>query len=378
MIKFIFWLSFAIIFYTYFGYPFLLWIISKLFSKPVQKEHITPKVSFVVVVNNEEQFIERKIKNILELDYPKENLEVIIGSDGSTDNTNKIIESYKDKGVRLKSLSRHIGKVNVLNKIVPQATGEIVVFSDVRQKFEKKALKELVANFSDSSVGSVSGELIFTGENENGVSKGVGFYWKYEKWMRRMESSIHSMIGATGAIYAIRKRLFVAPPPDTILDDVFIPLKVVEQGFRAIFDAKARAYDKVASTSGEEFRRKVRTLAGNFQLFMQCRNLFNPFRSRIGWQFFSHKFLRAVAFLFLITLFIMNLFLKSTYPYNIVLALQIIFYLLALTGWEIERLRIKSKIVSFPYIFCVLNLAALEGFFKFFSGKQKVTWEKAK
>jgi len=367
-----------LIFYVYLGYPILVWILSKVKSVPVKKKRIAPKVGFVIVVHNEEKFIEDKIKNILELHYPKKNLQVIIGSDGSKDATNKIIEKYKTKGIKLCAFKKRVGKVNILNKIIPMLNGEIVVFSDVRQKFEKDALRKLVYNFSDPSVGCVSGELVFKGEDENAVSKGVGFYWKYEKFMRQRESEIHSMIGATGAIYAIRKDLFTSPPSEIILDDVFIPLKVVEQGFRTIFDPEAKAYDRVSSSSKEEFRRKVRTLAGNFQLFMQCRNLFNPFKSKIGWQFFSHKFLRAVAFFFLISLFTSSVFLKNVYPYNFILLLQITFYLLALCGWVIERAKVKSKIVSLPYVFCFLNLAAMEGFFKFLLKKQKVTWEKAK
>ena len=198
------------------------------------------------------------------------------------------------------------GKVSLLNEIVPQAKGEIIVFSDARQIFKKDALRNLVANFADEKVGCVSGELVFVDEDKASVSKGIGFYWQYEKWMRKMESRISSAVGATGAIYAIRKNLYVAPPQGTILDDVFIPLKVVEQGFRVIFDSEAVAYDRIVSTSKEEFKRKTRTLAGNFQLFFQFKKLLNPLRSKVAFQFFSHKFLRAIAFFFLIILFVLT------------------------------------------------------------------------
>jgi len=334
-----------------------------------------PKVSFIIVVRNEEAYIKEKIDNAINLDYPKELLEIIIGSDGSTDHTSEIINSLSTEGIKVYISEKHIGKVNVLNKIVPQASGDIIVFSDARQKFEKSALRELSANFNDPDVGCVSGELVLIGKNESPVGEGVGLYWDYEKFLRKKESQIYSMLGATGAIYAIRKKLFMPPPYNTILDDVYIPLKIVEQGYRAIFDSTARAYDKVSSSSANEFKRKVRTLAGNFELFLLCINMFNPLRSKVAWQFFSHKFLRAIAFFFLTSFFTANFFLKDIYPYYIAFILQLVFYSLAIVGMLVDRMSKKNKIFSFPYTFCMLNLAALVGFLKFFSGRQKITWK---
>ena len=269
------------------------------------------------------------------------------------------------------------GKVSLLNEIVPQAKGEIIVFSDARQIFKKDALRNLVANFADEKVGCVSGELVFVEEDKASVSKGIGFYWQYEKWMRKMESRISSAVGATGAIYAIRKNLYVAPPQGTILDDVFIPLKVVEQGFRVIFDSEAVAYDRIVSTSKEEFKRKTRTLAGNFQLFFQFKKLLNPLRSKVAFQFFSHKFLRAIAFFFLIILFVLNLFLKNIYPYNLFFVLQLLFYSGAIFGFLAEKFNVRGGFLLFPYTFCILNIAALKGFFKFLGKRFDVRWEKA-
>ncbi len=385
IMELIFWLSLVVLAYTYFGYPFLLWMGSKLFSKPVRKEQISPSVTFVVVAYNEEGYIGKKIDNILSLDYPKDKLEIIIGSDGSTDRTNEILDTKSPRQQVTKSHVKYRviiskerrGKVSLLNEIVPQAKGEIIVFSDARQMFDVSALRELVSNFADEKVGCVSGELVFDDEEKSGVAGGVGFYWRYEKWMRKLESNIHSMVGATGAIYAIRKGLFTPPPPNTILDDVFIPLKVVQRRFRAIFDPQAKAFDKVASTSREEFTRKVRTLAGNFQLFVLCRELFNPFKSPVAFQFFSHKFLRAVAFLFLMSLFISNLFLMDKFPYSITMVAQVIFYTTAIIGWMLEKASVKSRLCSIPYVFCVLNFAALKGFLNFLAGKYSVKWEKA-
>ncbi len=387
MVKLIFWVSLVILFYIYFGYPIVMWVASRIFNKPVKKEQISPFVTFVVVAYNEEEYIGRKIDNILSLDYPHDKLEIIIGSDGSTDNTENIIEEYvrsqshqvTKSHVKYRAIisKERRGKVSLLNEIVPQAKGEIIVFSDARQMFDVSALRELVSNFADEKVGCVSGELVFEDEAKTGVAGSVGFYWRYEKWMRKLESNIHSMVGATGAIYAIRKGLFTPPPPNTILDDVFIPLKVVEKGFRAIFDSQAKAFDRASSTSREEFTRKVRTLAGNFQLFVLCRGLFNPFKSPVAFQFFSHKFLRAVAFLFLMSLFMSNLFLMDKFPYSITMAGQVIFYAIGVIGWMLEKASVKSRLCSIPYVFCVLNFAALKGFLNFLAGKYSVKWEKA-
>ncbi len=374
-LKIVFWVSLLIIFYTYLGYPFFLWVISLFFSSPVKAKRIIPYISFVVVAYNEENYIEDKINNILELDYPEDMIEVIIGSDCSTDLTHAIVLKFKSKNVELIIASERMGKVNVLKKIIPQVQGEIVVFSDARQLFKKDALMNLVANFADEQVGCVSGELILTDRGKSAVGSGMGFYWNYEKFLREKESNIGSMLGATGAIYAIRRKLFVSPPDDTILDDMFIPLKIIEQGFRAIFTKKALAFDKASGSSSVEFRRKVRTLAGNFQVFVQCANLFNPFKSKIWWQFFSHKFLRAFAFVFLLLIFCANFFLRSEEIYNIIFVGQLIFYVLGIFGWGLDKMHKKIKLFTLSYVFCLLNIAAMIGFIVFVFGKQKVVWK---
>ncbi|MCM8773454.1 MAG: glycosyltransferase family 2 protein [Candidatus Omnitrophica bacterium] len=378
--KVIFWLSFFILVYTYLVYPFIIWLLSSLYPKPVKKGSITPKISFIVVVYNEERYIMNKIENIFSLDYPKENLEVIVLSDGSTDNTNVILKEYSSKYTNYKFIisKERIGKVNMLRKVLPYLGGEIIVFSDARQIFAQDALKKLASNFFDDTVGCVSGELVFKGENESGVAKGVSFYWRYEKLMRKWESNIYSMIGATGAIYAVRRKLLVPPPPNTILDDMFIPLKVVEKSFRVVFENEAKAYDKVATTSEEEFTRKVRTLAGNFQLFVLFKRELNPFFNPIfAWELFSHKLLRAIAFFFLIILFVTNFFIRDIFPYNVFFLLQVIFYFLGIVSAIIEKLNFKIKLLSLPYVFIILNLASLVGFLRFIFGKQDVKWEKA-
>lgn len=263
--------------------------------------------------------------------YPKERLEIIVVSDGSTDKTNEIIEEFADTGVKLIKFSDRGGKARALNIAAPQARGEIILFSDARQLYNKDAILELVSNFSDKEVGAVSGELhilkkkpvqrldtVEKAENENdtrsenGVGEGVGLYWKYEKFLRRNESQIDSTLGATGAIYAIRKELFSPIPEDTILDDFVIPMRVVLKGYRIIFEPKARAFDVVAVTSKKEFTRKVRTLTGNYQAFFRMKDLFNPFRNRVFFQLLSHKVFRLLVPYALVLAFISNVFTSFT------------------------------------------------------------------
>jgi len=183
----------------------------------------------------------------------------------------------------------------VINDLVALARHDVIVFTDARQTFEHDAICQLAANFSDTKVGCVSGELIFlTDPSVGSTGKGVDLYWRYEKFMRNLESRIHSMLGATGAIYAVRKNLFTPIPSMIVLDDVFVPMRIVGQGYRAIFDGTAKAYDRVADSPKEEYRRKARTLFGNFQLFGMLSSLFNPFKSPVAIQFFSHKLLRVM------------------------------------------------------------------------------------
>ncbi len=375
MVKVVFWVSVSLIIYTYIVYPLILVILSRVSSKFVNKKEYFPVVSIIISVYNEERHIESKINNCLELEYPEDKLEIIIGSDGSTDRTNEIVQRYASEFNRIKfyKWKERRGKPSVLNDLVLHAKGEVIVFTDARQIFERNAIKELVSNFSDEKIGCVSGELILIKGGEEDSGEGIGLYWEYEKFLRKKESEIYSMIGATGAIYAIKKDLYTPPPPDTILDDCYIPLKVVQHGYRAIFEPGAKAYDRVASTHVEEYKRKVRTLAGNWQMFIEFKDIFNPLKSKIAIQFFSHKFLRVIVPFLLISVFISNIFLLENSFYRIILVSQIVFYSIAILRWKFLR---KIKIFDFPYTFCVLNIAAVEGLFRFLNGTQKVTWER--
>jgi len=333
-------------------------------------------VSIIVAAFNEEKFIRGKLDNCLELNYPQDKFEIIVVSDGSDDRTNQIVNEYQNQGIRFFSYPDRKGKPTALNLGVTEARGEILFFTDARQIFDKNSLKELVANFSDPTVGSASGELMLITEGKNISSGGIGLYWKAEKWMRDKESRIHSMLGATGAIYAIRKSLFTPIPPETILDDMLIPLKGVLKGYRAVFDKGAKAYDSAAKDLKEESKRKIRTLSGNFQLLVLEPPLLNPFSNPVFFQFISHKIFRLFVPFAMVLCFFTNLFLNSTF-YILSLIAQILFYLSAiLSPWAPENP--LGKIMKGAKVIVEMNLAALRGLYRFALSSQQSMWEKAK
>lgn len=370
----LFWFSLALLVYTYAGYPALIGAASRLMRRPVRRDPAcTPTVSVLIAVFNEELHIGQKISNILEQDYPSGKLELLIGSDGSTDETDEIVRAHAGR-VRLCSLSPRRGKPGVLNHLVPQATGDIIVFADARQRFDARAIRELAANFSDERVGCVSGELILEGGANSAAGHGLGVYWTYEKLMRAWESGIDSMLGATGAIYAIRRELYAPIPPDTLLDDMLIPLTIARRGYRCLFEPRARAYDRVSRTLADESRRKIRTLAGNVQLFVTHPSLVNPFSNRIACQLISHKLLRILAPYFLVVLLVSTAVAAGTGVfYQVMLSVQVVFYLLALVGALCPALH--TPLVAIPRTFCHLNLDAVRGAIAF-AAAPSVTWKK--
>ena len=372
--------------YTYLGYPILLFLINRFLHPKVAKKEITPSVSIILSAFNEEKYIERKLHNLLQLDYPLESLEIIVGSDGGSDTTDQIISKFRSPQIRFFRFIANRGKPEVLNTLVQEAHGEILLFTDARQELDPMSLRELVANFHDAKVGCVSGELLFKDIRTGNIGKGMDAYWKYEKWLRRNESRLSSMLGATGAIYAIRRQLF-SPLPGTILvDDMYLPLTIIQKGYRAIFESQAHAYDHTSSKGKEESKRKVRTLAGNYQIFELFPALLNPLKSRIAWQLLSHKFLRLMVPFFLVGIFICNLLLMANKIFAWFFILQMIFYGLAFIEGARETLHMqrthegkprKRTIGYIPYTFCLLNYAAMKGLIQYATQNTSATWEKA-
>ena len=387
---FLFWFLLFSILYCYLGYPVLIYFLSQWKPWPVSRKPITPSVSMVLSVWNEDDVIETKLKNILDLDYPADQIEILIASDGSTDQTVPIVRRYVSERIKLFDFPDRGGgageggggKMVRLNELARQAQNEIIVFTDARQEFSPSAIRYLVKNFADPKVGCVSGELIFKAMKE-GTSIGVNVYWEYEKFIRNHESQFHSMLGATGAIYAIRRELYSPVPVQAVLDDMYIPSKIVLKGYRAIFENEALAYDKPADSPLEENRRKTRTIYGNYQLITLLPKIYMPGVSPVAFQMFSHKLLRIIMPFFLIMLFAVNMQLYQEKIYYYFFIAQIVFYSMALLGGLARQvnygiLNFIFRICYVPYVFCLLNFSAFSGFLKFIMGQQSVTWQKAR
>lgn len=340
----IFWISFIIIFYVYFGYPALLALVRRMAARPVKKVYREPEVTLVIAAHNERERIEEKLKNCLELDYPKRKLQIIVSLDGPTDGTEFIVWRYASRGVEMVHANEHRGKARALNAAMRRARGAIVVFADVRQMFDRAAIRELVANFSDERVGAVSGELVLMDDAHEEAKTDVGLYWRYEKAIRSLESDIHSILGATGAIYAIRRELYQELPEDTLLDDVLIPMRIVIGGKRTVFDPSAKAYDVVACCPLAEYGRKVRTLAGNYQLLAQLPHLLVPWRNPVFVQFLSHKVGRLLVPWALMTMFATNLFMLRGL-YSVTFSLQTAWYLFAAIGYGVSKRTVTPPIL---------------------------------
>jgi len=368
--QWVFWISAAVIAYTYVGYLCVLRLRLLWQARPVLRGTQTPPVSVVMVVRNEEAVLEAKLQNLMTLDYPLH--QIIVVSDGSTDRTDAILHEHAGDS-RLHVLCKQIseGKAAGLNDALPLAEGEIVVFTDARQTVEPAAIRLLVENFSDPEVGCVSGELMLGDPSEGENGQGLGLYWRIEKMVREMESASGSVMGATGALYAARRELLTEVPPGTLLDDVYLPMQVVRQGKRVIFDGRARAWDRANLGMEREFARKVRTLSGNYQLVQLAPWLLrreNPAR----FEFISHKLLRLVC-PFALAAMLMASFLLPQPIYRLALMAQLLLYAMSLlAAWSVAIGPLR-RVADAALTFVILNAAALVAFSNFVTGR-KAAW----
>lgn len=367
----VFWIAAALVGYAYAGYPMWLWVRAHLRPRPARRGLIQPTVSVVMVVRNEEAVLRDKLRNLLELEYPAERCQIVVVSDGSTDGTEAILREHaRDPRVHVVFNQLACGKACGLNDGMQLATGDVVLFTDARQKIEPAALRLLMESFADSDVGAVSGELML-GDPENGESgKGMGLYWRIEKRVRELEAASGSVVGATGALYAVRRELVAEMPADTILDDVFIPMNVARKGFRVLFDPRAKAWDSASLGRDREFRRKVRTLTGNYQLLQLAPWLLTG-RNPIRFEFVSHKLIRLVVPFALIALLVAPWFLAGPI-YETAFFAQVAFYGLSIlggTGWKLGPV---SRLADAAFTFVSLNAAALVAFANFITGHTTV------
>lgn len=370
----IFWSSLAMLFYTYAGYPLLIWIRATLRPRIVLRRADEPAVTIIVCVRNGEQWIDEKISNCLTMDYPHNQLNVVLVSDGSTDATVARARAFESPRLDIIECDGHRGKAACLNEAVRNAKGDILLFTDVRQRLESSAVRNIVKNFADETVGGVSGQLMLEPQHENGFAVGMDVYWRYEKWLRINEARTASSVGVTGAIYALRRECFQPIPGETVLDDVLIPMNAVMAGKRVVYDAHAIAYDIPSASRSREQRRKVRTIAGNYQLVLLRPALLNPFRNPIWLQFISHKLLRLVVPLFLAGALASNFSLAvDSAVYRMLLVGQLSLYIMALFGIFLPAAQ-RLGLIRIPTTFLLLNWFAVLGLLSFARHRRSQPW----
>jgi cellulose synthase/poly-beta-1,6-N-acetylglucosamine synthase-like glycosyltransferase len=334
-----------------------------------------PNVTMVVPAFNEEDLIEEKILNSLSLDYPRDKLEVIVVNDGSTDNTGEIISRYAKSGIVVRENAVPMGKIGVMNTTVPEALGEVVVFSDVSAMLDKDAMASLVTHFDRDDVGCVSGRYVYDNEPRTSTDSygGEGLYWKYEAFIREKESNLGNVIGSHGALYGIRKDLFSPLNTQTINDDLVLPLMAIEKQYKTVYEGKSVARERCGSDIENEFSRRVRIMRGNCRQVFDFRRLLNPSRGIVSFQFMSHKLLRVLSPIFVIGLLLSSIFCSHPF-YRFMLWGQGIFYLMALLGSLQQRGEWRFRLFSLPYYFVFIQCAAALGVLQFLFSSKDVRW----
>ncbi len=368
-VRVLFWVCAALVAYAYFGYAIWLALLARIGGRrPVLGRPGAPRVTVVLAVRNEEANLPAKLQNLRALDYPADCIQIVVVSDGSTDRTNEILTA-EGAGVVSIILPNPAGKAAALNEAVSRADGEILFFQDARQRTDASALRILVSCFADEEVGAVSGELLLEAAQGAPSPDALGIYWKIEKTVRRLESETGSVVGVTGAIYAMRRELYTELPRGTILDDVFQPMHVARAGKRVLFEPGAIARDRIFPQKGKEFRRKVRTLTGNYQLIRLAPWMLTPANPLLV-RFVSHKLLRLVMPFLLFVLPIAAWRGGGILLHGLFWA-QITFYALALTG-AVVRPALRFRAVAVANTFVMLNVAALLAFANFVAGRDEV------
>ena len=370
-----FWAASLFVAYTYVGYPLLVAVLARLCKRSpcsLLLDADLPRVTVVMAAHNEAARLPEKIRNLRALDYPQDKLDILVVSDGSTDGSAESVRGMP--GVRVLSYPQRQGKAHALNLALAEVSTEFVVFCDVRQDLQAQSVRRMISDFCTPDVGAVSGELMHK-PSASQTGQSIGLYWRYEKWIRKSESRLHSTVGATGALYAIRTRDYTPLRPDTILDDFEIPMHITRLGKRTLLETEAHVYDTLQTQSAAEQKRKIRTLTGNFQSFSRHPWLFSPMRNPVWFQFISHKVLRLVVPYALVTVLLSSALAPAAFFYRAALVLQIGFYLLAAAGQWIPATR-RNRLVSFAHVFFDMNAAAIVALMRFLFGRVNAKWEK--
>ncbi len=368
----LFWLAVGLIVYTFLGYPLLIGWLARCAGHPIRRADITPKVTLIIPAYNEAPVIADKIENSLALDYPRDRLEIVVVTDGSDDETPRIATSYAECGVRLYHQPQRQGKIAAVNRVMPLIGGEIVVFTDADAMLERGALRALVRNFADPEVGGVAGE-------KRVRAGGESLYWRYESYLKRCDSAVSSVMGAAGELFALRRELFQPPEADSLIEDFIMSLRLVEAGWRVVYELRAVAREEGTTTLDGEWRRRTRIAAGGFQSIRRLPGMLHPKHGRVAWQYISHRVMRwAVAPFLLPAVYLLNLALMTAPFYRWIGLGQTAFYTVALLGYVLDRREIRRGPWHAVFYFCFTNLAALVGFWRYTTGSQPVAWAKAR
>ncbi len=383
----IYWFSLFIVFYTYLGYGIVLYVLVRIRRVLKGERRVLPlgfyqpTLTLVVAAYNEESLILDKIKNTLALEYDRNKLKIIFVTDGSTDNTPDIVSRFSE--ITLLHSEGRLGKINAMRRAMETVETEIVVFTDANTFLNPQALSLIARHYYDPKVGAVSGEKRVMQDEKSDATAGEGFYWQYESMLKKWDSELYSVVGAAGELFSVRRILYRHVEMDTILDDFMISLRIAEQGYRIVYEPNAYASELPSDNIEEELKRKIRIAAGGIQSIVRLKHLLNPIKhGLLSFQYISHRVLRWTATPFLLILtFIVNIYLSiydESSIYDLLMAGQCLFYLMAFAGWILEKRKIKVKLLFVPYYFCIMNYAVLAGMVRYFKGSQSAVWEKAK
>ncbi len=377
LFEFIFIICTFLILYTYIFYPGILFLISRLRNEDDRKaDDFLPTVSMIIPVYNEEAVIEQKLDNCARLDYPRDRLEILIGSDASSDGSNAIIEKNLPPNAVLFAFEKRKGKSHVLTELIRRSKGEIVVFSDANTFYNPYAVRKLVRNFAGEKIGGVCGRLLLVNPDGNVGGWGESRYWQYENYLKYLEGRIYTTIGATGGIYAIRRELISDLPSDRLVsDDLVMALLVAGRGHRVIYEKEAIAIEAAAASVKDEFLRKKRIGIGNFQALKMIAHCLDPRKGFVAFALWSHKIIRWFAPLFLVGAFTGNIFILGDGLYDFTFIFQVLFYLCAFIGWQLERRKRKFPLFSYPFYFVVAHYALFLSFLEILGHTHDARWE---
>lgn len=366
---------FALVAYVYFGYPFLLWCGAFGRRRPLRRGPTQELISIIVPAHNEEAAIEAKLRNLLASNFPREQVEILIGSDGSSDRTEEIVRQFKTEGVGLVSFPQQHGKSAIQNGLVAVSSGSILVFTDADCLFSPDALDHLVENFADSRVGLVTGRPEYSNARETNISTNESSYLRYETWMRERESQRGILAVASGSLFGLRRSLWKQLPSE-FGDDFVLPLHVANEGFLNVLDSRVISTTRLTQNkAGSMLRMKSRIIGKDLRALMTNRKLLNPMRhGSLAIGLWSHKLLRWLVPFFLILMLASSLFAPHSAFSRAFLAFQIGFYAIALAGFSVRN-RALAFPWSVPTSFCIVNCAALLGVLKCISGRTSGLWK---